>query len=70
MTLTLFRYMDKKLMLQLNGKRQVVGILRGFDPFMNIVLDEAMEIVSASEKHKIGTVVCMSHEAFCPGRAS
>lgn len=53
----MFRYMDKRLSLQLNGNRKVTGVLRGFDPFMNIVLDEAVEEVSASEKHEIGMVV-------------
>ncbi|KAH9526450.1 hypothetical protein DERF_000542 [Dermatophagoides farinae] len=36
--------MDKRLSLKLNGNRQVTGILRGFDPFMNLVIDEAVEI--------------------------
>lgn len=34
------KYMDKSLSLRLNGSRVVSGILRGFDPFMNIVLGE------------------------------
>ena len=33
--------MDKKLRLKLNGNLGVVGILRGFDQFLNLVLDEA-----------------------------
>ena len=37
------------------------GILRGFDPFMNLVLDEAMELASTGEHHNIGMVVCTSH---------
>lgn len=45
------------LLVKLNGGRHVTGILRGFDPFMNIVLDEAIENVSTSEKHNIGMVV-------------
>lgn len=49
--------MDKRLSLQLNGNRKVTGVLRGFDPFMNIVLDETVEEISATEKHKIGMVV-------------
>jgi small nuclear ribonucleoprotein G len=49
--------MDKRLSLQLNGNRKVTGVLRGFDPFMNIVLDETVEEVSATEKHNIGMVV-------------
>lgn len=49
--------MDKRLSLQLNGNRKVSGVLRGFDPFMNIVLDETVEEVSPTEKHNIGMVV-------------
>ncbi|XP_028391594.1 small nuclear ribonucleoprotein G-like [Dendronephthya gigantea] len=51
------KYMDKKLSIKINGGRHVTGVLRGFDPFMNIVLDEAVENVSSSEKHNIGMVV-------------
>lgn len=35
--------MDKRLLLQLNANRRVSGVLRGFDPFMNIVLDETVD---------------------------
>ncbi|ORY96152.1 hypothetical protein BCR43DRAFT_491158 [Syncephalastrum racemosum] len=51
------RYMDKRLSLQLNGDRRVTGVLRGYDPFMNIVLDDAVEDVSATEKNHMGMVV-------------
>ncbi|XP_066933517.1 probable small nuclear ribonucleoprotein G [Clytia hemisphaerica] len=51
------KYMDKRLSLKLNGNRTVVGILRGFDPFMNLVLDEALEDVSPTQKNNIGMVV-------------
>ncbi|KAI9331126.1 hypothetical protein DFJ73DRAFT_630816 [Zopfochytrium polystomum] len=51
------KYMDKRLFLQLNGNRKVTGILRGYDPFMNIVLEDAVEEVSATEKTEIGMVV-------------
>lgn len=43
--------------VKMNGGRQVTGVLRGFDAFMNIVLDEAIEEVSPTEKHAIGMVV-------------
>ena len=49
--------MDKKLALRLNASRRVTGILRGFDQFMNLVLDETIEEVSASERNEIGMVV-------------
>ncbi|XP_038172787.1 small nuclear ribonucleoprotein G-like [Arvicola amphibius] len=34
------KFMDKKLSLKLNGGRHVQGILQGFDPFMDLVIDE------------------------------
>mmetsp|Transcript_5056 Transcript_5056/g.5901 ORF Transcript_5056/g.5901 Transcript_5056/m.5901 type:complete len:92 (+) Transcript_5056:134-409(+) len=37
------RFMDKKLRLTLNGNRKVVGTLRGFDAFLNVVLEEAID---------------------------
>jgi small nuclear ribonucleoprotein G len=49
--------MEKRLFIQLNGGRKVTGILRGYDPFMNLVLDDTVEEVSSSEKHNIGMVV-------------
>lgn len=49
--------MDKKLSLKLNGGRCVQGILRGFDPFMNVVVDEALELTKDGKKNDIGMVV-------------
>ncbi len=34
-------YLDRTISLTLNKKRKVVGTLRGFDQFMNIVLEDA-----------------------------
>ncbi|XP_057307855.1 probable small nuclear ribonucleoprotein G [Hydractinia symbiolongicarpus] len=51
------KYMDKRLCLKLNGNRSVTGVLRGFDPFMNLVIDEATEEVNAQQKNDIGMVV-------------
>ncbi|GIY25941.1 small nuclear ribonucleoprotein G [Caerostris extrusa] len=51
------RYMDKKLHLKLNGGRHVIGILRGFDPFMNLVIDEAVEQVKGEQDNPIGMIV-------------
>lgn len=36
--------MDLRVDLRLNGERRIVGIMKGYDQFMNIVLDEAIEI--------------------------
>jgi small nuclear ribonucleoprotein G len=34
------RIQDKRLKVSLNGKRKVVGTLRGYDAFLNIVLED------------------------------
>jgi small nuclear ribonucleoprotein G len=51
------KFMDKRCQLKLNGNRTVVGVLRGFDPFMNLVIDEAYEALKNGEKRPIGMVV-------------
>uniref|UniRef100_A0A8C7EEB8 Small nuclear ribonucleoprotein G n=2 Tax=Aves TaxID=8782 RepID=A0A8C7EEB8_NOTPE len=43
--------------LKLNGGRHVQGILRGFDPFMNLVIDECVEMASGGQQNNIGMVV-------------
>eukprot|EP00727_Mastigamoeba_balamuthi_P002252 m51a1_g12023 putative small nuclear ribonucleoprotein g (89) ;mRNA; r:240-506 len=37
------KLMDKKMTVKLNGNRRVTGVLRGYDQFMNIVVDEAVD---------------------------
>ncbi|KAI5798986.1 small nuclear ribonucleoprotein SmG [Geopyxis carbonaria] len=51
------KYLDKRLFVQLNGSRRVIGVLRGYDVFLNIVLDDAVEEKDGGEKVRIGTVV-------------
>eukprot|EP00195_Chlamydomonas_chlamydogama_P011417 CAMPEP_0202901988 /NCGR_PEP_ID=MMETSP1392-20130828/15699_1 /ASSEMBLY_ACC=CAM_ASM_000868 /TAXON_ID=225041 /ORGANISM="Chlamydomonas chlamydogama, Strain SAG 11-48b" /LENGTH=75 /DNA_ID=CAMNT_0049588661 /DNA_START=141 /DNA_END=368 /DNA_ORIENTATION=+ len=48
------KFMDKKLSITLNANRQVSGVLRGFDQFMNLVLDGT---VDEKMKTDIGMVV-------------
>ncbi len=40
----LTKYVDKRLVLKLNGNRQVAGVLRGFDTFLNLTLENATVI--------------------------
>lgn len=56
--------MDKRMMLKLNGGRTVSGILRGFDPFMNVVIDETVEECKDGTKNTIGMVVCILFVKF------
>ncbi|OJJ88785.1 putative small nuclear ribonucleoprotein SmG [Aspergillus glaucus CBS 516.65] len=51
------KYMEKRVFCQLNGDRKVIGILRGYDVFMNLVLDETFEEKPGGEKVAAGMVV-------------
>lgn len=49
-------YLDKEVALQLNKGRKVIGTLRGFDPFMNLAVGNAVEEVN-NQRTNIGLVV-------------
>ncbi|KAK3719058.1 Serine/threonine-protein kinase smg1 [Vermiconidia calcicola] len=51
------KYLDKRVEVQLNGSRKVMGTLRGYDVFLNVVLDEATESKPNNEKVRIGMCV-------------
>lgn len=62
--------MDKKLFVHLQGGRKVSGTLRGYDLFLNLVIDDALEETNPAQKHPIGTVVRSTartgiNECFC-----
>nr|XP_054098912.1 small nuclear ribonucleoprotein G-like [Callithrix jacchus] len=61
-------FMDKKLSLKLNGGRHVQGILQGFDPIMNLVIDECMEEMATSgQQNNIGMVVIRGNSIIMLG---
>ncbi|KAG1142809.1 hypothetical protein G6F37_007384 [Rhizopus arrhizus] len=41
--LDLSKYMEKKIRVRFNGGREVVGTLMGYDPLLNLVLDNTTE---------------------------
>ena len=49
-------YVDKRIQINLNGNRKLIGKLKGYDPFMNIVLENAIDIsnnkTNINEEHK------------------
>ncbi|EFA86785.1 LSM domain-containing protein [Heterostelium album PN500] len=53
----LTKLLDKKMNVKLNGNRTVIGILRGFDSFMNIVLKDTVEVTYPQEQINMGMVV-------------
>lgn len=50
--------------VKLNGGRVVTGVLRGFDPYMNIVMDDTVEEKSSTQKLNIGMVVSFSNTRY------
>ena len=51
------KFMDKTINIKLNGNRAAEGILRGYDPFMNLVFDEGVEIKQEGKRKNIGMIV-------------
>jgi len=49
--------MEKRLSIRLNANRRVRGVLRGYDQFMNLVLDETEEVVTETEVNSLGMIV-------------
>lgn len=52
--LDLGKYMDKKISVKMSGGREVVGVLKGYDALMNLVLDDVEESMH-DEENKIST---------------
>ncbi|TPX45424.1 hypothetical protein SeMB42_g02429 [Synchytrium endobioticum] len=67
------KYMEKKLVISLNGNRKVTGVLRGYDPFLNLVVDDAIEEKKDNRIEELGMIVIrgnsvVSMEAIEPMR--
>lgn len=52
--------MDKRISVLVQGGRKVSGVLRGFDIFLNLVVDDAVDESVPAEKTPIGMVVRLS----------
>jgi U6 snRNA-associated Sm-like protein LSm7 len=59
-------HLGKSVRVTFQGGREVVGILRGFDPMVNIVIDDSVEFLrsdndpykASGKTRKLGRVVC------------
>lgn len=64
--LNLAKFVDKKIIVKLSGGREVIGVLKGYDQLLNIVLDEAIESMrdpddhlrSSGQTRGLGLIVC------------
>ena len=50
------KFLNKHIDIKLNGNRNVSGVMTGYDQFMNLVLENTIEHVSATVQREIGTV--------------
>uniref|UniRef100_A0A8C3APC8 Small nuclear ribonucleoprotein G n=1 Tax=Cyclopterus lumpus TaxID=8103 RepID=A0A8C3APC8_CYCLU len=53
----IIKWLLLSFLVKLNGGRHVQGILRGFDPFMNLVVDDSLEMGPGGQQNTIGMVV-------------
>jgi small nuclear ribonucleoprotein G len=51
------KYMDKRLDIRMNANRRVVGVLRGYDQFMNLVLEDCEEVAKDDSRTHLGTIM-------------
>lgn len=65
------RFLDKNVLINIQGGRKIKGNLRGYDLFLNIVVDEAVEQVQAENNQHLwidgarcGTVVCLTLQMY------
>lgn len=49
--------MDKSLSIQLNASRKIIGTLRGYDIFLNLTLDDTIQIDKNDDKIQVGSAV-------------
>lgn len=47
---------DKKVIIELKNQKQFVGILKAFDPHINVVLEDAEERVDGELTRKLGSI--------------
>lgn len=59
------QFMDKRISILVQGGRKVTGVLRGFDIFLNLVVDDAFDESVPAEKSSIGMVVSLLLFALC-----
>lgn len=51
------QYMDRRVYVHVQANRGMSGVLRGYDMFLNLVLEQAFEELGAGERKPCGTAV-------------
>lgn len=63
-------FMDRRLYLHLQGGRELSGVLRGFDLFLNLVMDNAYEELGGGVRKPCGMVVSLFPSSLLGPRRS
>lgn len=74
--LDLSKYLEKTIRVKFAGGREAAGVLKGYDPLLNLVLDNTVEYLRdpdepfklAEETRSLGLVVCRGTSVvlICP----
>ncbi|ESO90955.1 hypothetical protein LOTGIDRAFT_122513, partial [Lottia gigantea] len=74
--LDLSKYLDKPIRVKFSGGREATGMLKGFDPLLNLVLDGTTEFLRdpddpyklTEDTRQLGLVVCRGTSVvlICP----
>jgi len=51
------KFIGKKLFVHLQSGKKISGTLRGYDLFLNLVIDDAQEETNPSQSYPIGVIV-------------
>ncbi|MFB0560690.1 MAG: LSM domain-containing protein [Candidatus Lokiarchaeia archaeon] len=51
------RSLEARVLVKLKGGRELRGKLKGFDLHMNLILDEAEEVIDKNNNRMVGTVI-------------
>uniref|UniRef100_A0A8C7LZG4 U6 snRNA-associated Sm-like protein LSm7 n=1 Tax=Oncorhynchus mykiss TaxID=8022 RepID=A0A8C7LZG4_ONCMY len=72
----LSKYIDKQIRVKFQGGREASGVLKGFDPLLNLVLDSTIEYLRdpddqfklTEDTRQLGLVVCRGTSVvlICP----
>ncbi|KAJ9115952.1 hypothetical protein QFC22_005095 [Naganishia vaughanmartiniae] len=49
------KYMDRRVYVHIQANRAMSGVLRGYDMFLNLVLEQSFEELGAGERKPCGT---------------
>ena len=71
--LDLKKHVDQQVRVKFQGGREVIGILKGYDQLVNLVLDSVKEIIRdkndpyklTKETRDLGLVVCRGTSVMC-----